>query len=58
MRAAAAPAAVTRETFSVFGTTATLLVTGSAAMPAARELADASWPRSTWPAAGSAPTPS
>jgi len=41
MRAAAAPPAVTRETFKVFGTTATLLLSGSAAMPAARELADA-----------------
>jgi FAD:protein FMN transferase len=41
MRAAAAPPAVTRESFRVFGTTATLLLTGSAAMPAARELADA-----------------
>jgi thiamine biosynthesis lipoprotein len=41
MRAAAAPPAVTRETFRVFGTTATLLLSGSAAMPAARELADA-----------------
>ena len=40
MRAAAAPA-ITRETFKVFGTTATLLLTGGAAMPAARELADA-----------------
>jgi FAD:protein FMN transferase len=40
MRAAAAPA-ITRETFRVFGTTATLLLTGGAAMPAARELADA-----------------
>ena len=41
MRAAAAPPAVTRETFRVFGTTATLLLSGSAAIPAARELADA-----------------
>jgi thiamine biosynthesis lipoprotein len=40
MRATAAPA-VTRETFRVFGTTATLLLTDAAAMPAARELADA-----------------
>jgi thiamine biosynthesis lipoprotein len=41
MRAAAAPPAVTRETFRVFGTTATLLVTDATAMRAARELADA-----------------
>jgi thiamine biosynthesis lipoprotein len=41
MKAAAAPPAVTRETFRVFGTTATLLLTDAAAMPAARELADA-----------------
>jgi len=40
MRAAAAPA-ITRETFKVFGTTATLLLTGGGSMPAARELADA-----------------
>jgi thiamine biosynthesis lipoprotein len=40
MRAAAAPA-ITRETFRVFGTTATLLLTDATAMPAARELADA-----------------
>jgi thiamine biosynthesis lipoprotein len=40
MRATAAPS-VTRDTFKVFGTTATLLLTGAAAMAAARELADA-----------------
>jgi thiamine biosynthesis lipoprotein len=40
MRATAVPS-VTREAFRVFGTTATLLVTDAAAMPAARELADA-----------------
>jgi FAD:protein FMN transferase len=41
MKAAAAPPAVARETFRVFGTTATLLLTDAAALPAARELADA-----------------
>jgi thiamine biosynthesis lipoprotein len=41
MKAAAAPPTVARETFRVFGTTATLLLTDAAALPAARELADA-----------------